>query len=537
MIKKQVVIISVCAAVFAVLIAVFFLVLKPMIDKRNEKVTTKLELLENGNSVLKNNKGEILLTLLAGEELGINNRILITTKIERAAVKNVQVKNTEDTYKLIHHLGQDYYFVEGAPYVPVHGEIIASFFTNVGYLLSMERVAAKDVDDGNEILENPGQFGFSQGFTENNYFVVTTVDDIWYKIIIGDKIPTRGGYYVMYEDKDGVRPAIYILDTMMEDTILSTRYSIMMPIVAMTLKQNEIMFADNFNFYKGNDLMVNIYQAPIPEGSDALLNNVMGYPAPYMVSFNHGNLLYFFASFVGERVVYAYDILEEEISDEIWTEYGFDESVARISFEVDGREFYYIFSKQNEAGNYYVLSEFGSIVEIAREKLILEGERRTFLEWDELKFVDRSIYSENINDIVSIEMKALGEIDDVFTVVRPDKTQRDLIVTTKDGTNITVDGVFRSLYYTMLSVELQDYYEGDKEVYKDKEPLLEYVITTSDGVVRDYKFYFVDSNTRRCFVTLNGDGDFYVSRDRVLKLIEDIKLVLQNIPIDRDAVE
>ena len=270
--QKQLLIGAVCVGIFGILLGVFF-ILKPIIEKLNEPVTTMIEPLNDGTgrSVLKTSKGEILETLLPGEEIGPGNmnRIMITSKVERGDMKTVEVKNKDDNYKLVHHLGNNSYYVDGAESVPIDGQTVASFFTNVGYLLSMTRVAASDIDDGNEILADLEPFGLYPGNPEV-YFIVTTTDDEWYKIIIGDKIPTTGGYYVMYEDKDGLRPAIYILDTMMEETILSTKYSIMLPIISQTIPQNELYKIDNFKFYKGRDLMVEIYNAPIPFGAPIL---------------------------------------------------------------------------------------------------------------------------------------------------------------------------------------------------------------------------------------------------------------------------
>jgi len=477
--------------------------------------------------------------LLEGESLGVTDRIMITDQVERKNMKSVQVHNPEDNYKLIHHLGNNTYYVEGAEFVPIHQEVVPSLITNAGYLLSMMRVAAKDIDDGNEILADLEAFGLHP---ENpaSYFIVTKTDDIWYKIIIGDKIPTTGGYYVMYEDADGLRPAIYIVDTTIEDTILSTRYSILLPAIVEPIRMNESYLIDNFRFYKGRDLFVHIYEGPIPEDSEAFVNHVMGYPAPYMVSDNYSSLLNFITNIMGDRVVYALGINDEELPDEIITKYGFDEYTAKITFDFKDKNYYFVFSKPNEKGNYYVLTEFYSIVEVPPEKLKIEGIPQPFLEWDILKFIDRPIFSYNINDVASIEIKVPGKNDAFFTIA-PDPNsdkERDRIVT-GNGKDLIVDGGFRDFYYSILSIDLLDFIALDSEtdVYAQKEPMLQMIITMNDGFIRDYKFYFVEENTRRCFYTINGSGDFYVLRDKVLKLMKDTDLILQNLPIDREAPE
>jgi len=525
MIKKQIRIISICAVAIAALILVWLFVLNPIIEKMG-------------------GEDEIDITLLDGETIGITNRIMITPQVNRSDMKNVQVHNKDDSFKVIHHLGNNSYYVEGAELVPVNQEIIASFFTNVGYLLSMSRVAAKDIDDGNEILENLKDFGFNTDNEEEQiYFTVTKTDDTWYKITIGDKIPTTGGYYVMYEDINGVRPAIYILDTMMEETILSTKYSLMDPIVAMTIPQNQILFIDNFRFYQNGDLLVEIYNAPLPEDSAKITDPRMKYPAPYLVSDKYTTLTSAFVYFVGDKVIDA--LTEDEIIDLFYSEeddiiseellnkllkYGFDKPSASISFNLDEKEFYFLFSSINENGNYYVLStDFYSIIEISPASLTLEGDLQPFITWDLIRFVDKPIVDQNINDVESVVVKSPGKPDAVFTL---EGTGQELIVQA-NGTVMTTQ-LFRDYYYSILSIDLLDY---ETDIYQDKEPMLEMIMTMRDGVVREYKFYFVENQTRRSFYSINGVGDFYVLRDKVLKLINDTELVIQGLPINRDAPE
>jgi hypothetical protein len=195
-----------------------------------------------------------------------------------------------------------------------------------------------------------------------------------------------------------------------------------------------------------------------------------------------------------------------------------------------------VFSKPNERGNYYVLSlDFGSIIEISPEKLKFEGELQPFVEWDLLKFVNRGIFDQNINDVEAMVVKKQKKEDAVFLF---EGEGQDLKVT-GNGKELIVnkignDDYFRGYYYAMLSIELLDY---ETDVYDDKEPLIQLIVKNRDGFVRDFEFYFVEGQTRRSFYRLNGSGNFYVLRDKVLKLLNDTELVLQNLPIAKDARE
>jgi hypothetical protein len=526
--------------IFAVLAIIYFFVLSPIIERLTAPVTFSTEYIENdpdGLRIFQNDRtGEIIWTLLPGEEVlsfGLNHRILVTPQIHRRDMRTVEVRNTNDHFKL-HQLidnnmnALNFYYVEGAEAAPLNMEVIANFFTNAGYILSMERPAARNIDGGNEILADLAPFGLDPE-APGTYFTVTTLDGEWYRIIIGDIIPTTGGYYVMYEDKHGLRPAIYILDRMLDDTILSDRYAIMLPIISENIRQNEILFATNFRFYKGRDLFVEIYNAPLPPESNALVNYQMRHPAPYEVSDNYSSLMMAFTHFAGLRVVYAYSP-DEEIGGEILIEYGFHEPAAIISFDLNDRQYYFAFSKQNEDGNYYVLTEFCSIVEITPEMLRRIDGGPPFIEWDILRFVDKPIFNQNINDVGSILVKVPGRPDALFEL---EGVGQELKVW-GNGTEMDIP-IFRAYYYSILSIELIDYQEDPVE--RDDLLLLEMTVTNRDGFVRDYKFYFVEGNTRRSFYRLNEGADFYVLRDKVLKLAADTELMLQNLPIERDAME
>lgn len=575
--KRQMVVIILCVVILGGLAGTYFAVLAPMLDKlahteesreeiREYKIT-KIETREDAKSGTTKRYGfismgdkeqEIELTndeqvgdiinkrlwvtateeieLLDGEEIGpgLTNRIMITPKIDRKDTKNVYVKNKVDEYRVIHHLGEDIYYIEGAELAPYNPELLPNFYTNATYLLSMVRVAGKNIDDGNEILADLEEFGFNDDCA---YFVVTKTDDTWYKIIIGDKIPTTGGYYVMYEDENGLREAIYIIDTMLEENILNTRYSLLMPIVNTPINMmTESIYIDNFKFYKGRDLFVEIYNGEIPEDSEFLVFRQMRYPAPYEVSDNYSTLLNTFSNFNGTQVVYAFG-LDEEITDDILVKYGFDEYAARITFNYNDKEFDFVFSKPNEDGNYYVYSEeFYTIIEVTPDIV-------PFLEWDLLKFVGKPIFAENINNIAEIIIKSPGKTDAVFNI---EGTGQDLVVSgngkvldmPKPDAHPTerVDSAwnFRQYYKTLLSMEILDY---EEDVSGDSEPLLEMIVTKKNGEVYHYRFYFVPTNTRRSYFTVNGGGDFYVNRDRVSKLIQDTELVMQNLLVNADAVE
>ena len=60
--------------------------------------------------------------------------------------------------------------------------------------------------------------------------------------------------------------------------------------------------------------------------------------------------------------------------------------------------------------------------------------------------------------------------------------------------------------------------------------MLTFSYTTTSGEVSEYKFY--QYSTRRAFVTLNGDGEFYTYVDMIEKVINDTEKVLVGMDIN-----
>ncbi len=59
------------------------------------------------------------------------------------------------------------------------------------------------------------------------------------------------------------------------------------------------------------------------------------------------------------------------------------------------------------------------------------------------------------------------------------------------------------------------------------------IVTTDAGVVTEYCFY--PYSTRRCFYTINGEGEFYCLRDWVEKVAADCNRAVKGEPIDSEG--
>ena len=94
---------------------------------------------------------------------------------------------------------------------------------------------------------------------------------------------------------------------------------------------------------------------------------------------------------------------------------------------------------------------------------------------------------------------------------------------------------FRQYYKSLLGVELQEYTPlTDEEkaalVADPSKLMLTFSYTTTAGEVSEYKFY--QYSTRRAFVTLNGNGEFYTYVDMIEKVKNDTEKVLVGMDIN-----
>lgn len=138
----------------------------------------------------------------------------------------------------------------------------------------------------------------------------------------------------------------------------------------------------------------------------------------------------------------------------------------------------------------------------------------------------------NINNVARIEISG-GEIgaEPLTTDFRLQGDGQELVVTEQITGDIVDTQNFRQLYKTMLSIEIEDYTEDTST--DESKCIATMKITTEAGIETEYKFYAY--STRRCFMTVNGEGEFYVLRDMAAKLISDAGKIMAGITVNSDA--
>ena len=528
--KKQrlIPILAVCAVVGLIL---YYVVLKPMLESISEQeippINTWLtEQMTSGaiseieyNDLL--NKGKC-------EVLGSQNRILMFNHTEKANIQSVEVHNTHGTYTFYRD-ASDNFVIKGAESASYDREMLSSLVVSSGYTLSMTRVS--------ENCEDLSEYGLSKA-DNPSYYTLTTTQGVTHTVYIGKPIPTGAGFYCSYED----RPAVYVLDSTLAATLLADIRDLMTAILTYPVTTTAYYTITNFDMTKNGEDFLHVDYLTDAERVQTASTSVwkMVYPEGGYTpsSTNYDAMLQSFTNFTGNRVL-EYNVLgtmdEEELTDEqaaLFAQYDLAAPETTISFDyTDPNAGYTItnavwFSSMTEEGQYYVYSWLFDVISV------IDAATYPWLSYDIIDFIDRPVYQLNINNVAKIEIWG-GEIgeEQMKSDFRLVGDAQELVVT-EDLTGTVVDTQnFRQLYKTMLSIEIEDYTEDSST--DESKCIASMRITTEAGVVTEYKFYAYA--TRRCFMTINGEGEFYVNRDMAAKLISDAKKVIAGIEVNSDA--
>ncbi len=492
MIKKQKRIILILGIAAVVLIAAYFAVVVPIM---NSMATDEEKVPE----------------LLDGEVLGTANRILMFEHVEKSDMQEIEVHNSHGDYAFYRGTDDELYIRgnEGAPYSLT---ALSSLVVSSGYTLSMERVQIDCAD--------MSEYGLADS-DHPSWFTITKTDGEKHTVYIGNRIPTGAGYYARYEGRN----AVYILDSSLAATLLADVTALITPILSYPVSSTTYYTVEDFYIARDGELFVWIDYLTEEEKAETASTAIyqMKYPTSYETSStNYDTILQSFADFEGLYTV-AIGNTEETLSPELLLTYGIDmeKPAYELHYKYSGVDNYVYFSKKNEDGTLYAYSMLFNLV------AVVDYSKVEWLDWDIIWYVDTPIFSKNINDIAEIQVTADG-LDETFTLVG----EGTEIQVTPKSTGKTYDADelynFRQFYKVLLTLGMEDYTENDST----KNCMATLRVKTDSGVETVYKFY--PYSTRRCYYTVNGEGEFYTLRDMVEKMISDTKKVVAGLPVDSE---
>ncbi len=514
--KNQKIIILIGAPLLVVMILVYALVIAPLL--KVDKPETEPP------------------QLLPGEVLGASNRILMFEHVERAAMKSIEVHNDKGSYTF--YLADDgQFYIKGMEGAPYNLELFASLVVSAGNTLTLSRITTD--------CENLSDYGLSEA-DQPAWYVITKTDGTTHKVYIGDRTVSHSGFYVRYEGRN----AVYILDSTIESTLLAGVYSLVTPVLALPLTQETYYTADDFFMLRDNQLIVSIDYVPEQENptEGGLGEWKMQKPAPYVVnSSSYSTVLETLTQFYGSETVefgsaFTDQFFKDHYEDGEGGDAEFSEDVEKyyahlkdtyaidvkapdylISYRSGDVTSYVIFSKPDLSGNMYAYSSLYDLVAKINIATV------PFLEWDVIQFIDRPIFTQMIGTVSKIEVES-EELNCTFFLEGDDK---DIKVTTNLSSTPFGSAMYRSFqewYREFVSIQIQDKTGSDA-----KENLYATVTVTNDaGEVTVYRFY--PYSTRRCFVTINDSGEFYVMLEQVERLIADAGRLMRGETVDADAI-
>ncbi|MBQ4136822.1 MAG: DUF4340 domain-containing protein [Clostridia bacterium] len=491
--KRQLKITLTVLLIAVALALAYFLVIKPIAEHVEEAPEEEVELLE-------------------GEVLGPQNRILIMEYLKKDDIASVEVSNAHGKWGFVYDETDDEFYVKDNKSATYDRQKLAQLLSAAGYTLAIERIVNH--------TDNFGEYGLSE-LDDPAYYIITDRKGNSHKLYIGNIIPSNAGYYVRY---DG-RSAVYVLDHTIAETLLMPLENMIMPTLAFPVNAGTYHTITNFALKRDGELVIALEYIENaekkPDGSLAVHRFL--YPEQYVPNdINYLDVFALFQDYSGLSTLVYKPTLED------LTEYGLDKPKYDLYFEYMGIPTNIIFSEKNKAGNYYAYSPiFDLITEV-------EGAKADWLDWGLIDWIERPLFQMNISAVDSIELVS-GETKYKFTL-ESDENGLKAVREEYRGRDVENIDNFKKFYQTILMTSLQDYVNQTEEELASLVEGGEYLsmnITLTDGSVKEYKFYPYE--TRRSYYTVNGKGDFYILRDRMVKILDDAQKVMTGEQIYPDA--
>lgn len=288
------------------------------------------------------------------ENVGFNDRVLIFPHIEKKNILSLQVSNEHGSYTF-QRVNAKYeldpkgdFVIKDSPLTAYNQELFAELYVGAGYTLTLQKIknpirrtatgaicphTTTETQDGKDVLIFPttcsciySEYGLVAETREREVevldedgnpvkdpetnevitkteeyeyepasFVLTDTSGNKYKLLIGDKLVTGGGYYAQYVniDKNGKetkRQAVYVIDSSSGNCLTAPVEDYVTPTLCYPLPMNRYYDVENFGIfnrntdeYKGQEL-TEIYGEPMISFSYIDLEereNTMAATTPY----------------------------------------------------------------------------------------------------------------------------------------------------------------------------------------------------------------------------------------------------------------
>lgn len=502
------------------------------------------------------------------EQVGNSQRILIFPHTAKASIQSITVNNDHGSYTFYRDSDNNFQ-IRGHEGTSWDQELFSSLVVSAGYTLSMMKLEAP-IKDANGAFSEYGLVSEERVDSEGNTYTytpatysLTDINGNKYEMIIGDPIVSGAGYYAQYKGRE----AVYILSNTLADTILQPIEALVTPMIVYPMTLTTYFDVEHFSLirfdYEGAeaagidlskenmtpeeeeaveeflDIMTMFYYVDLTERENTELSSI-----PYIMDPLSGldaydaNSINIDSCLQGFYQTVFHGVKKLGVTEKAMKEYDLYEPRYVVYLKFQGIDHQIYISDMTEQGTYYVATDiFDMIVEVDRSSL-------SFLQWTKFDWVESTLLQLNLAHVTSIDVESPA-YSAHFTMDNSASDQSKTVssanikvyATDSEGANKQVDtDTFRDFYKTLLYASMEglcDMTEEEMAAYRalpDSEADLILTVRSESGRELVYRFYRYTE--RKSFMTINGQGVFYVLHDRVQKFATDARKAVAGEPIE-----
>lgn len=494
--KRQGILIIVFAVLFALALAAYIIVVRPMTEVVDDEKEEAPETEE-------------------GESLGTQNRFFMFGSLERKDIKRITVDNEYGGFTFENDGTGDFY-IKGYDTVNFDTELFATLVNVSSYTLSKTKVGS------NLSAEKLAEYGLTEPRAS---WTVTDNGGSSYRVFVGDRLLTGGGYYCQLEGRNSV----YVLGIDVENTILVPIEAYVTAVLSAGISQNDYYLTDDFTVYKKGEQLFSLRLVDKEEmvNQNAMAEVIMDYPTEYYPNTTaYYELLYSYMYLAGDSC-YKLGATAEDFEKT-----GLKNPETTITFVYNKAKYELHFSEKTENDTYYAYSNLYPNV-IAE----CNAESFRYLEYGLIDWIDEYVFQQYVTNISELTIST-DKVSATYDLLHSFASDGDQILDVKvDGEQFSDDQVanFRQYYKSFLAIAVQDYYVNDEYCKLTEEEMnalisdkdnayMTFSYTTLGGETTELSFFMY--STRHSVVTINGVGEFYVLTDVVKKLENDTVRIL-----------
>lgn len=417
------------------------------------------------------------------------DRHFMTDPVDVNVIDSIKVVNTLDEYTLVHK-GSEWTF-EGVTGYDLNLERVSLLRSNTRYLLAVDLVENAD-------LSNLEKYGINRK-NPSVFFEVNYSKNKSYKVFVGEKTPDSRGYYACLDGRD----ALYILDTGVENSVLLELNDYITPSLTNPISQNETLALTRLSIFRKGDafLRIDMVKDALTYGNSS--THRLTYPAQNF-STNLANFPAFLeamASLTCEKTVLFGDRITPDALQALGFIENAEEHICDYTLTAEYPTQTIILHFIDKGESYLIYSENENIVVTAPKASF------AFLEWELISWISSEIYLLDIFDVASVEFSS-------------DKKEMKFDLSGEDELEVLLDGKacdverFKALYKSIMYVIVVGW--GEEPETSSDIMSLRIVLESGEELLYNFKTHSAVNS----FYTLNGVGQFFVERDKVISLKE-----------------